>query len=186
MHEEPAVTLTACPGTVRQLIVTGLGRDTPAVIITNDHDMATRNLIRQDAWRLTIEQRLAEIIRAFCAEALSAAVNLDADLDIMLAVLALALLAGLRARLPAYHGAAPDTIHRRLLETPGKSSPPLTSPPSASNAAPAHPSCAKPACRPPPPFPGGATGPCATSSLEPLRRTSCVEIRAKTAACRAL
>src|SRR5258707_14066843 len=69
---------------------------------------------------MTIEQRLAEIIRAFCADALSSTVNLNADLDIMLAVLARALLAALRARLPGYHAATPDTIQRRFLETPGQ------------------------------------------------------------------
>jgi transposase len=120
VHEDAAITLTAYPGTVRQLIVTGLGRDAPTVIITNDHDMTTRNLIRQYARRMTIEQRLAEIIRAFCADALSSAVNLNVDLDIMLAVLAQALLAALRARLPGYHGATPDVIQRRFLETPGQ------------------------------------------------------------------
>jgi hypothetical protein len=120
VHEDPAVRLTAYPGTVRQLIVTGLGREAPTVIITNDHDTTTRNLIRQYARRMTIEQRLAEIIRAFCADALSSTVNLNADLDTMLAVLAQALLAALRARLPGYHGAAPDTIQRRFLETPGQ------------------------------------------------------------------
>jgi hypothetical protein len=69
---------------------------------------------------MTIEQRLAEIIRAFCADALSSAVNLNVDLDVMLAVLAQALLAGLRARLPGYAHATPDTIQRRFLETPGQ------------------------------------------------------------------
>ena len=68
---------------------------------------------------MTIEQRLAEIIRAFCADALSSAVNLNVDLDVMLAVLAQALLAALRARLPGYHSATPDTLQRRFLETPG-------------------------------------------------------------------
>src|SRR5207248_4112996 len=120
VHEDPAVRLTAYPGTVRQLIVTGLGRDTPTVIITNDHDMTTRNLIRQYARRMTIEQRLAEIIRAFCADALSSTVNLNVDLDIMLAVLAQALTAALRARLPGYATVTPDTIQRRFLETPGQ------------------------------------------------------------------
>ncbi len=69
---------------------------------------------------MTIGQRLAEIIRAFCADALSSTVNLNVDLDIMLAVLAQALLAALRARLPGYHAATPDTIQRRFLETPGQ------------------------------------------------------------------
>jgi hypothetical protein len=50
---------------------------------------------------------LAEIIRAFCADALSSTINLNVDLDIMLAVLAQALLVALRARLPGYHAEGP-------------------------------------------------------------------------------
>jgi hypothetical protein len=69
---------------------------------------------------------LAEIIRAFCADALSSTINLNVDLDIMLAVLAQALLAALRARLPGYHAATPDTIQHRFLETSARSSPPAT------------------------------------------------------------
>ena len=38
----------------------------------------------------------------------------------MLAVLAQALLAALRARLPGYAAVTPDTIQRRFLETPGQ------------------------------------------------------------------
>jgi transposase len=120
VHESAAVKLTSYPGTVRQLIVTGLGRDAPTVIITNDHQIKTRTLIGQYARRMTIEQRLAEIIQAFCADALSSTVNLNVDLDIMLCVLAQALLAAFRARLGAgYHAATPDTLQRRFLDTPG-------------------------------------------------------------------
>jgi transposase len=117
---EATVTLTSYPGTVRQLIVTGLGRNTPTVIITNDHQAKVKALIERYARRMTIEQRLAEIIRAFHADALSSAVNLNVDLDVMLAVLAQALLAALRARLPGYATATPDTLQRRFLETPGQ------------------------------------------------------------------
>jgi hypothetical protein len=120
VHESAAVKLTSYPGTVRQLIVTGLGRDTPTVIITNDHDIKTKALIGQYARRMTIEQRLAEIIQAFCADALSSTVNLNVDLDIVLCVLAQALLAAFRARLgPGYAAATPDTLQRRFLGTPG-------------------------------------------------------------------
>jgi transposase len=120
VHEEPAVTLTSYPGTVRQLVVTGLGREQPTVIITNDNQIKTRALVQQYARRMTIEQRLAEIIRAFCADALSSTVNLNVDLDVVLAVLAQALTAALRARLPGYATVTPDTIQRRFLETPGQ------------------------------------------------------------------
>ena len=120
VHEDKAVALTGYPGTARQLIVTGLGREEPTVIITNEHDATIRNLVSQYARRMTIEQRLAEIIRAFCADALSSTVNLNVDLDVMLCVLAQALIAALRARLPGYAAVTPDVIQRRFLETPGQ------------------------------------------------------------------
>jgi len=108
VHEDKAVKLTSYPGTARQLI------------ITNEHQATIRNLISQYARRMTIEQRLAEIIRSFCADALSSTVNLNVDLDIMLAVLAQALLAAFRTRLGAgYHAATPDTIQRRFLDSAG-------------------------------------------------------------------
>jgi hypothetical protein len=120
VHEDKAVTLTSYPGTVRQLTVTGLGHDAPTVIITNEQQASLKNLIERYARRMTIEQRLAEIIRAFCADALSSTVNLNVDLDIVLCVLAQALIAALRARLPGYAAVTPDTIQRRFLETPGQ------------------------------------------------------------------
>jgi hypothetical protein len=120
VHEDPAVKLTSYPGAVRQLVVTGLGRDQPTVIITNEQQATLKNLISQYARRMTIEQRLAEIIRSFCADALSSTVNLNADLDIMLCVLAQALLAAFRARLGAgYATATPDTLQRRFLDSAG-------------------------------------------------------------------
>ena len=121
VHETAAVKLTSYPGTVRQLVITGLGRDAPTVIITNDTQITTKALIEHYARRMTIEQRLAEIIQAFCADALSSAVNLNVDLDVVLCVLAQALTAAFRLRLPGnYAHATPDTLQRRFLDTPGE------------------------------------------------------------------
>jgi transposase len=117
---ESTVHLKNYGGSLRQLIITGLGRDAATVIITNDRESTARQLITRYARRMTIEQRLAEIIRAFHADALSSAVNLNVDLDIMLCVLAQALLAALRARLPGYADVTPDVLQRRFLETPGQ------------------------------------------------------------------
>ncbi len=118
VHESRA-RLTGYPHTVRQLVVTGLGRAAPTVIITNNDHLSAKALIEHYARRMTIEERLAEIIRAFHADALSSAVNLNVDLDIMLCVLAQALVAALRNRLPGYATVTPDVIQRRFLETPG-------------------------------------------------------------------
>jgi len=106
VHESAAVTLTSYPGTLRQVIVTGLGRDAPTVIITGDHDIKTKALIERYARRMPMEQCLAEIIRAFCVDALSSPVNLNLDLDVMLAPRP-GPLPALRTPLPGYATATP-------------------------------------------------------------------------------
>jgi Transposase DDE domain len=121
VHETTGVKLTGYPGTVRQFVVTGLGHDTPTVIITNDHTTPPKALLSRYARRMTIEQRLAEIIRAFHLDALSSTVNLNVDLDIVLCVLAQALTAAFRTRLGGgYTTVTPDVLQRRFLQTAGE------------------------------------------------------------------
>jgi len=121
VHEDPAVTLTSYPGTVRQLITTGLGRDAPTVMITNDTGIKAQGADRALRPADDHRQRLAEIIQAFCADAPSSAVNLNVDLDVVLCVLAQALTAAFRPRLPGnYAHATPDTLQRRFPDTPGE------------------------------------------------------------------
>jgi hypothetical protein len=57
------------PDIVRQLIITGLGRDAPTVIVTDDELPPVIALIEHHARRMTIEQRLAEILQASHADA---------------------------------------------------------------------------------------------------------------------
>jgi hypothetical protein len=117
---DESVRLADYPGTIRQLVVRGLGRESPTVIITNDPGATTKTLIERYARRMTIEQRLAEAIRSFHLDALSSAVPLNVDLDVVLSVLAGAVCAALRRRLPGYGAATPDTLQRRFLQTGGR------------------------------------------------------------------
>ena len=113
-------TLSAYPGPIRQLVVRGLGRDAPTVIITNDQHSNPKKIIERYARRMTIEQRLAEAIRAFHLDALAGAVPLNVDLDVVLSVLAGTVCSSLRRRLGAgYTTATPDTLQRRFLSTSG-------------------------------------------------------------------
>jgi hypothetical protein len=181
VHDDPAVRLTSYPGTVRQVIVTGLGRDAPTVIITNDDQITTRALISQYARRMTTGQRLAEIIQAFCADALSSTVNLNVDLDVVLCVLAQALLAAFRNRLgPGYAAATPDTLQRRFLDTAGTittDGDTITVTLSRRTYSPVL--RASPTCAPTLPSPGGKTAACTSSSASPEGQIRCMEIRAK-------
>jgi hypothetical protein len=116
---DETVRLSDYPKPIRQLVVRGLGRDTPTVIITNHTTATPKYLIERYARRMTIEQRLAEAIRSFHLDSLSSAVPLNIDLDVVLSVLASTICAALRQRLPGYHNATPDTLQRRFLQTGG-------------------------------------------------------------------
>lgn len=120
VHEDPAARLSAYPGTVRQLAITGLGHDEPTILITNDTQRTATALIQRYAQRMNIEQRLAEAIRSFGLDALAGAVPLNVDPDVVLSVLAHTLCAALRRRLPGYATATPDTLQRRFLHTGGQ------------------------------------------------------------------
>jgi hypothetical protein len=113
------VTVRGCPSGLRQLAVRGLGHDQPTLILTNDRAAKPATLIDRYAKRMTIEQRLAESIRAFHLDALSSAVALNVDLDTTLMVWAAATYDALRRRLPGYQAATPDTIWRRFVSTRG-------------------------------------------------------------------
>ena len=119
VHDNPAAQLSAYPRPIRQLAVTGLGHDQPTLLITNRPDLPARQVIGSYARRMNIEQRLAEAIQAFSLDALADAVPLNADLDVVLSVLAHTVCAALRRRLPGYSSATPDTLQRRFLDTGG-------------------------------------------------------------------
>jgi hypothetical protein len=119
VHDDPAAALSAYPRPIRQLAVTGLGRDQPTLLITNRPALPARQVIQSYARRMNIEQRLAEAIQSFGLDALAGAVPLNVDLDVVLSVLAHTVCAALRSRLPGYATATPDTLQRRFLNTGG-------------------------------------------------------------------
>ncbi len=114
------VQLSDYPGQIRQLAIRGLGHEHPTVLITNDRATRSKQLIERYANRMTIEQRLAESIRAFHLDALSSAVPLNVDLDVALTVLASTVCASFRRRLRGYESVTPDILQRRFFSTAGK------------------------------------------------------------------
>src|SRR6266540_2427381 len=98
---ETLVTVRGCPTPLRQLAVRGLGHEAPTLILTNNRHAKPAWLVDRYAKRMTIEQRLAEQIRAFHLDALSSAVALNIDLDTTLTVWAAATYDALRRQLPS-------------------------------------------------------------------------------------
>ena len=105
--DNPAARLSKYPATLRQLAVAGLGHDEPTLLISNRDHLPAKQMIETYARRMNIEQRLAEAIRSFGLDALTGAVPLNIDLDVVLSVLAHTVCAALRRRLPGYATATP-------------------------------------------------------------------------------
>ena len=89
------------------------------MLITNRPQLPARQVIQSYARRMNIEQRPAEAIQSLSLDALANAVPLNADLDVVLSVLAHTVCAALRRRLPSYATATPGTLQRRFLNTGG-------------------------------------------------------------------
>jgi transposase len=115
------MTATIANREFRQLAVTGLGRDQPTLLLTNQRDRSAKGLIERYAKRWAIENKLAAQIRAFHLDALSSQIPLAVDLDTTLSVLCDTLYRTFALRLQhGYQTATPDTIFRHFIEGPGE------------------------------------------------------------------
>ena len=107
-------------GTIRQIAVTGFGREKPTLFITNNQDVSPRELIMNYARRNGIEDGLGTNVNFFHMDSLSSEVRLNVDLDVTLTVLANSCYRWLASRLKGFEGAKPKQISRKFVETSGE------------------------------------------------------------------
>ena len=69
---------------IRQIVVTGLGRERPTLFLTNNFEVTPRDLIINYARRNGIEAALGRSVNFFHLDCLSSEVRLNVDLDIVL------------------------------------------------------------------------------------------------------
>ena len=112
---------TATKATVRQLIVTGLGHESPTFFLTNDlpQPQTAREVIQTYASRNHVENHLGEQITFFHLDCLCSDVRLNVDFDLTLTVLADLLYRSLAERLKGFARAGPSKLFRKFVDTPG-------------------------------------------------------------------
>jgi hypothetical protein len=111
------VKLSDYPGTVRQLLIRDLGHDEPTILLTNDLKSSAKILITRYARRMLIENGLADSVDFFHLDALSSAVALNVDFDVLLTVIAGGLYRLFARRLHGFERAQARQIFRRFLDT---------------------------------------------------------------------
>jgi hypothetical protein len=116
---EETVRLRGYEGALRQVAVTGLGRDRPTLFLSNHPEETPRELIIRYAGRNRIEDGLGIGVNFFHLDCLASEVRLNVDLDAALTVIANGCYRWLGSRLNGFGKAAPKQLYRRFVETAG-------------------------------------------------------------------
>ena len=113
--------LSGYPGPIRQILVRGLGRLEPTILITNQKTTTPAKLVDRYARRMVIENIISDAIDFFHMDALSAAVPLRINVDVQLTVIASVLyrMLGLRVG-QGFENAEARTIFSKLVRHSGQ------------------------------------------------------------------
>lgn len=111
------VSLNGYAGQLRELFIKDLGHDRPTVLITNDLTSSLKSIITRYARRMLIENGLADGVDFFHLDAVSSAVALNVDFDVLLTVIASGIYRLFARKLRGYEHARARQIFRRFLDT---------------------------------------------------------------------
>lgn len=114
------VTLPDYDKPIRQISVTGLGREKPTLFLTNHPEVLPRQMIIKYARRNGVEDGLGTNVDFFHMDNLSSEVRLNVDLDVTLTVIANACYRWLASRLKGFETAKPKQLSRKFIETGGE------------------------------------------------------------------
>jgi hypothetical protein len=114
---ESRVKLTGYDGKVRQLIITGHGRNTPTFLITNDFQATQKQIVTKYARRWLVEKGISEQIYFFHLNMLSSAIVVKVDLDLTMSIAAHTLYRLIAHKLAGFEHAEAKTIYRHFIET---------------------------------------------------------------------
>jgi transposase len=119
IYQEP-VTIKDYDGQLRQIIVTGTGRELPMLIITNDFETPPKEIIETYALRWLIENNIQENVDFFSLNALSSPIIVKVDFDIAITLISNTLYKILAGKFKLFDKAKPKTIYRNIVEGAAK------------------------------------------------------------------
>ncbi len=103
-------------GRVREIVVTGNGREKPMFMITNDSEISAKDALIAYSRRWRIENSLAENVDFFNLNALSSPVIVNVDFDVAMTLFANTLYKYLASKLRYYEHSRAKTLFRNFVE----------------------------------------------------------------------
>jgi hypothetical protein len=104
---------------IRQLAITGHGKIKPALIITNDFNIAKELIIKKYAQRWLVEKEISEQIHFFHLNNVSSSMVIKVDFDLAMTILAHNLFRLLAADLDGYSHNTAVTLYEKFLHNSG-------------------------------------------------------------------
>jgi hypothetical protein len=117
---DQTIRLLGYDGAICQLAVDGLGREHPTLFLSNSLAETARFLIICYAGRNAVEDGLGTSVNFFHLDCLASEVRLNADLDVVLTVLANGCYRWLAHHLHGFDKSAPKQVDRKFVETGGQ------------------------------------------------------------------
>lgn len=117
---EQRLTLARYSGTLRRFLIKDLGHEEATVLLTNDLTTPAKKIITRYARRMLIENGLADSIDFFHMDALSSAVALNVDFDVLLTVIGSGIYRLFARSLRGYERSQARQVFRRFLDTPAR------------------------------------------------------------------
>jgi hypothetical protein len=114
---EQRIRLKDYPSQLRQILIRDLGHDEPTILLTNDFTSTAKAIVTRYAKRMLIENGLSDAVDFFHLDALSSAVALNVDFDVLLTVLASGIYRMFAKALRGYERAQARQVFRRFLDT---------------------------------------------------------------------
>ena len=113
---EQKVSLSKYTGNIRQIIVTGNGRELPMVLITNDTKSSAKDIITTYTKRWRIENNIQENVDFFNLNALSSPVIVKVNFDIAITLIANSLYKILAKDIRFFENSKSSKLFRNFIE----------------------------------------------------------------------
>ena len=105
---------------LRQLALSAHGKEKPALIISNDFDLAAEQIVRKYAQRWLVEKDISEQIEFFHLNKLSSSMVIKVDFDLTMTLLSHNLLRLLARDLVGYTQASAGSLYNQFLHNSGR------------------------------------------------------------------
>ena len=117
---EDSTTLRDYDGQVRQVFIAQTGKTKPAIIITNDTDISTEDLVRKYSRRWLVEKEISEQIHFFHLNRNSSGIVVKVDFDLVMTLLAHNLYRLFAMNIDGYSHCEAKTIFNKFILNAGE------------------------------------------------------------------